>query len=84
MRQAIDATRKAVEAGGKDGIESATQELTKASHRLAELLYQKSGSAAGSGTDTGASAGGDGGEAKTDGGRPAGDDVIDAEVVDKK
>ena len=61
VRQAIDGARKAVEDGGKDGIESATQELTKASHRLAELLYQKSGSAAGSGTDAGArAAGGEG------------------------
>jgi molecular chaperone DnaK len=85
VRQAIEAVRKAVQEGGKDGIERTTQELTKASHRLAELLYQKSGSAAGSGTDPGATSGGDaGGEAGTGGGRPAGDDVIDAEVVDKK
>jgi molecular chaperone DnaK len=72
VRQAIEAVRKAVQEGGKDGIERTTQELTKASHRLAELLYRKSGSAAGSGTDPGATSGGDaGGEAGTGGGRPA-------------
>ena len=83
VRQAIDAARKAVEEGGKERIESATQELTKASHKLAEILYQKSGSAPGE-TDAGGSAGpGDG----VNGGetpRAGGDDVIDAEVVDKK
>jgi len=84
VRQAIDETKKAVEEGGRERIEKATQELTKASHKLAELLYQKSGSAPGSGGEAGGSAGpsagGNGGESS----RPGGDDVIDAEVVDKK
>jgi molecular chaperone DnaK len=84
VRQAIDETKKAVEEGGKERIEKATQELTRASHKLAELLYQKSGTAPGAGPDAGGSAvpgaDGDGGE----GARPGGDDVIDAEVVDKK
>jgi molecular chaperone DnaK len=84
VRQAIDETKKAVEAGGTERIEKATQELTKASHKLAELLYQKSGTPPGSGPGGGGSAGptagGNGGESP----RPGGDDVIDAEVVDKK
>ncbi|HYU42882.1 MAG TPA: Hsp70 family protein, partial [Vicinamibacteria bacterium] len=84
VRQAIDETKKAVEEGGTERIEKATQELTKASHKLAELLYQKSGTPPGSGPGGGGSAGpaaaGDGGESP----RPGGDDVIDAEVVDKK
>jgi molecular chaperone DnaK len=84
VRQAIDETKKAVEEGGKERIEKATQELTKASHKLAELLYQKSGTVPGSGPGGGGSggptSGGNGGE----GPRPGGDDVIDAEVVDKK
>ncbi|PYQ43557.1 MAG: molecular chaperone DnaK [Acidobacteria bacterium] len=83
VRQAIDETKKAVEEGGTERIETATQELTKASHKLAELLYQKSATAPGSGPgeggSAGPSAGGNGGESP----RP-GDDVIDAEVVDKK
>ncbi len=62
-------------AGGKERIEAALAELTKASHRLAEALYK--GATAGATTGDGAAAG-SGGEPKPDG------DVIDAEVVDKK
>jgi len=75
--EAIAAARKAVEEGGKDRIDQAVQDLTKASHKLAETLYQKTQS-----PPPGAEAGGDGapaGDKKGDGG-----DVIDAEVVDKK
>jgi molecular chaperone DnaK len=74
VEEAIAAARKAVEEGGKDKIERAVQDLTKASHKLAETLYQK--------TQSPPPGGGDGapsGEKKGDGG-----DVIDAEVVDKK
>src|SRR5437667_2125528 len=75
VRQAIDETKKAVEEGGTERIETATQELTKASNKLAELLYQKSATAPGSGPgeggSAGPSAGGNGGESP----RP-GDDVI--------
>jgi molecular chaperone DnaK len=84
-RQAIEAARKAVEEGGKDRIDRATQDLTKASHRLAELLYQKSAAEPGSGAGQAQSqADGDGGPGSGAGSRPGGDDVIDAEVVDKK
>ena len=63
-------------------IKKATEALTSASHKLAEVMYQNAGAnAAGGGagatggTDANASAGGDGnGKA---------DDVIDAEVVDE-
>ena len=51
------------------------QSLEKAQHKLAEVLYQKS-AATGAGPTPQADGGGDG--------KPAGgDDVIDAEVVDK-
>jgi molecular chaperone DnaK len=76
VRDALAAAKKAVEQGGKEKIESASQELTKASHRLAELLYEKSGSGA-SGAEPGA-------QTPPEGTKPGGDDVIDAEVVDKK
>ncbi len=81
VREAVVAARKAVEEGDKDAIEKALQDLTKASHKLAELLYQKSAAPAGPGA-----ASGDGGAAGSGGAgsRPGGDDVIDAEVVDKK
>jgi molecular chaperone DnaK len=62
--------RKALEAGGRDALEAAVKELTKASHKLAEILYQK------------ASAEGAGASSEPKPGGPA-DGVVDAEVVDK-
>ncbi|HKC13405.1 MAG TPA: Hsp70 family protein, partial [Vicinamibacteria bacterium] len=73
--KALEAARKAVEAGGREAIDRALEDLTKASHRMAELLYQK----AAGGAPEGAGPAGEGPRNKNDGG-----DVIDAEVVDKK
>jgi molecular chaperone DnaK len=75
--KALEEARKAVEQGGLERIESALQDLTRVSHRMAEALYQKAAGAAGEG---GAAPGG---EAAAAGGRKDGD-VIDAEVVDKE
>ncbi len=75
LDQALAEAKQAVEAGGKERIEKAVQELTKASHRLAEALYK--GATAGAAPGEGPAAEGTG-ETKPDG------DVIDAEVVDKK
>jgi molecular chaperone DnaK len=82
-RQAVAEAKKAVEEGGRERIEKAAQDLTKASHRLAELLYQKSAGAPGAASGGGAdqASGPDGGST---GPGPGGDDVVDAEVVDKK
>jgi molecular chaperone DnaK len=74
VNQALEEARKAIEGGEKAAIEAAVQNLEKAQHKLAEVLYQKS--AAGGGASPQADGGGD---AKPSGG----DDVIDAEVVDK-
>jgi molecular chaperone DnaK len=62
-----------MESGGRAEIDAAAQELTKASHQLAEALYRQ----ASAGTP-GAGAPPPPGEGGSDG------DVIDAEVVDKK
>ncbi|MET0557012.1 MAG: Hsp70 family protein, partial [Vicinamibacteria bacterium] len=73
VNEALEQARKAIAEGDKAAIESAVQNLEKAQHKLAEVLYQKSAS-------------GGGGEAPPSGGdaKPSGgDDVIDAEVVDK-
>jgi molecular chaperone DnaK len=73
--KAIEAARKAMEEGGKDRIEAAVQELTRASHHLAEVLYKSTTGAAGAPPES---------EPPPEGGRDKGDgDVIDAEVVDK-
>lgn len=69
--RAIEATRQALKEGGRERIEAAVAELTKASHRLAETLYKQAGGPGGAAPGAGPSAGGDG-------------DVVDAEVVDDK
>src|SRR3954470_8491950 len=81
LETAISDARKSMEQGGADNIKKATEALTTASHKLAEVMYQNAGAnaagggAGATGADANASAGGDGnGKA---------DDVIDAEVVDE-
>ncbi len=75
--KALEATRKAVQQGGREQIDAAAAELTKASHRIAEALYKQASTGAGATGEPGtASAGGGKGDDKGD--------VIDAEVVDKK
>ena len=73
--------RKAMEGDDPGGIESATQALTAASHKLAEEMYKKASAAAGGPADCrAAGAGGRGGsQPKTD------EKVVDAEFeeVDK-
>ena len=73
--KALEAARKAVQDGDKEAIQKALADLTRASHKMAEVLYQKAAP-----PPPGAGGGGDGSAGdKGDGG-----DVIDAEVVDKK
>ncbi len=81
ITDAIAALRKAMEGDDPAAIESATQSLTTASHKLVEEMYKKASAAAsGPGPDAaaGASAGADA-QAKTD------EKVVDAEFeeVDK-
>ena len=80
ITEAIAGLRKAMEGDDPAAIESATQTLTTASHKLAEEMYKKASAAAGAGAaDAGASAGDAGAQAKTD------EKVVDAEFeeVDK-
>jgi molecular chaperone DnaK len=77
--KALESARKAVKEGGKEAIEAATADLTKASHKLAEALYRQAsagapGAGPGEAPPPGTGAGAKGGDG----------DVIDAEVVDKK
>ncbi len=80
--KALEAARTAVAEGGREKIEAAAADLTKAAHKLAETLYKQTAEAAGpagGGPAGPGEAGGAGaGRGKTDG------DVIDAEVVDEK
>ena len=78
VEEAVAALKKAMEGTDPDAIESATQALTTASHKLAEEMYKAASASAA--PDAGASAGDGAGEAKTD------EKVVDAEFeeVDKE
>jgi molecular chaperone DnaK len=79
IEEAVAALKKAMEGTDPEAIESATQTLTTASHKLAEEMYKKASAstAAGNGADAGGGTGA--GETKTD------EKVVDAEFeeVDK-
>jgi molecular chaperone DnaK len=75
--KALEAARKAVQEGGREKIEAAVADLTKAAHKLAETLYQQAAAAGGPAGGAGG-ASGPAAPGKGDG------DVIDAEVVDEK
>jgi molecular chaperone DnaK len=80
IRAAVEDVKKAVSEGGAEKINEALQKLDKATHHLAELLYQKVGAAAG-GSGGGGAAGGPAEGGPAGGGSKSGD-VIDAEFVD--
>jgi molecular chaperone DnaK len=85
VRGAIEEVRKALASDSRDAIDAAVKELDRVSHKLAEHLYQKTGS--GSGPGAAGAAPGPGGPAGGDAGAPSGaggakGDVIDAEYVD--
>jgi molecular chaperone DnaK len=73
VEKAVAAAREAIEGDDKASIDAATQELTQASHKLAEIMYQQ-GEAATAGPAAGEAAGGGEGAAE--------EEVIDAEFVD--
>ncbi len=79
IQDAIAGVKKALEGTDADAIESATQTLMTASHKLAEEMYKKAAASAAPGSGTDASAGNTGGDQKQD------EKVVDAEFeeVDK-
>jgi molecular chaperone DnaK len=66
--------KKAIEGGEPEAVKKAVEDLTRASHHLAEVLYQNTSQGQPEGPGSGT----------PPGGGPGGDDVVDAEVVDKK
>jgi len=81
ITDAIEKTKKALDGADTEAIKSAVEELTQASHKLAEVMYQQASTgadqAAGAGPETGPEAGGQ------QAGAPGGDDdVVDAEYED--
>ncbi len=82
IESAIEECKKAVESGGADQINKAVEQLTNASHKLADVLYRQAGArgpgAEGPkpGAESGPGAGASAGQ------KPAEGEVIDAEYVD--
>jgi molecular chaperone DnaK len=83
LESAIDRAKKAVEKGEIDELRAATETLTQASHKLAEVMYKRTVNKEGQEGphgDGGASAG-DSGSAS---GGTKGDDVVDADFEEVK
>ena len=79
LESAISEARKAMEQGDLDNLKKATENLTKASHKMAEAMYSQQG-AAGAGGAQGSAQQPSGGQQSSDSSK---DDVIEAEVVDE-
>lgn len=85
LESALEAAKKALEDDDMSAIQSATEQLTAASHKLAEIMYKSDPAAAaaaaaaagGAGAPPGADDGDEGSASAADS-----DDVIDAEYVD--
>ncbi|HEY8712195.1 MAG TPA: molecular chaperone DnaK, partial [Thermoanaerobaculia bacterium] len=71
LESAISEARKAMEQGGVENMKTATENLQKASHKLAEAMYSQQGANAGAQPSPETSA-------------SSKDDVIEAEVVDEE
>ncbi len=84
IEQKIQALRQTMEGDDPEAIRKATEELTQASYRLAEMAYKQTGAQAG-GASTG-SAGGPGATGASGGSEEnkGGDDVIDADFEEMK
>ena len=79
VEEAVATLKKAMEGTDPEAIESATQALTAASHKLAEEMYKAASASAAAGSGAGPEGGAGAGETKTD------EKVVDAEFeeVDK-
>jgi len=79
VEEAVAETRKAMEAGGKEKIQAAMDQLTQASHKLAEAMYKASSPPPGAGPSPGQPS--PDGAPGAEGAKPK-DNVVDAEFVD--
>jgi len=85
LEEALEQGRNAVKGNDPDEIKAATDKITQASHKLAEMMYkQQSGSGEEGAQEPEAEAGEEGAsEDKSDDEGKDGDDVIDAEFTEK-
>ncbi len=80
----IQKAKDALAKGDIDAIKKATDDLTHASHKMAEAMYQQSGPGAQAGQDSqGGNGAGDGTSQSGNPGAHAGGDVIDAEYEEQ-
>jgi molecular chaperone DnaK len=86
VEQAIEKVKKTLEGNDADSIKSATEELTQASHKLAEIMYSQASKAHPGGGDAGggAAGGGAGAGAHAGAGKKDDDDVVDADFEEVK
>jgi len=75
VEEKISELRKALEGTDVEAIRRASDELTRVSYRLAEMVYKQAGAQG---------AAGGAGEGGTEGGKKGGDDVIDADFEEMK
>jgi molecular chaperone DnaK len=81
--EALEESRRALTDGGLERLNAAADNLTKASHRIAETMYKAQQSAASSACAGASGAGAPGGAPGADSGHGQGQsDVVDAEFVD--
>ncbi|OKY76191.1 MAG: molecular chaperone DnaK [Desulfobulbaceae bacterium DB1] len=79
VQAGIDKLKKALEGEDIDAIKSATEELTQASHKLAEIMYSQASKGQPGGDASGGAAGG-----SAAGGKKDDDDVVDADFEEVK
>ncbi len=87
LESALEKAKKAMESDNIDEIKNATQELTTASHKLAEVMYAKASQqqAGQQGAADGAGAAGAAGASQgSSGSSDSGDDVVDADFEEVK
>ncbi|MEN8139868.1 MAG: molecular chaperone DnaK [Thermodesulfobacteriota bacterium] len=80
VEEGIEKLKKALEGDDVEAIKAATEELTQASHKLAEIMYAQ----AQQGGGEGGGPGGSGGAGAAGGGKPDDDDVVDADFEEVK
>ena len=83
IETALEEAKKAIQDGDVSKITSAVEQLTQASHKLAEAMYKQTGPAPSAAGAAPAADGGSSAPAGADGKAKSDGDVIDAEVVDE-
>jgi molecular chaperone DnaK len=82
VEAAVAEAKRAVESGDSAQINAQLEQLTRASHRIAESLYQQQTSGGSASGAAGAGAQSQTGSTSQSGKAPGSDDVIDAEYID--